>query len=343
MAYRAHFAFVHRRLRDLIRWRWFGVINSFVVLALLAYVLSHRLEGGNWRTILANAQPGWIVCAALAAAAVVLSSSLRTHDVFQREAGQKLGRASIMRLQFISQFITFAMPIAVAADIVRVGMYRLRFGLPLELCTRAVIFDRVLGALAIVFVGVLTCAFQPLFYHEPLYLVSFQIAMAAAAIFFVAFLVVMSRRGAELQWQPLQLAVRWMAILGRHFANPDFLARQGLFAVLYVASFGLVLMFLSEAFGFAIPGLLLVAFTPLILFVSNLPFLYAGWGGRELIVVVTLSGAGGVRADEALVLSVAAGFAMLIAALPGAFFWVVRPTFRKSAAEHAEPMPSRTK
>jgi uncharacterized membrane protein YbhN (UPF0104 family) len=343
VAYREFFGVVHGSLRDLIRWRWFGVVNSFVVLALLAYLLSHRLDGGNWRTILANAQPGWILCAVLAAAAVVLASSLRTHDVFQRETGQKLGVASVARLQFISQFMAFAMPISVAVDVVRIGMYRLRFGLPLDVCTRAVIFDRVLGALAIIFAGVLTCALQPLFYHEPLYLVSFQVAMLVAAVLFVGVLVVLSNRAAELRWAPLQLAVRWMSILGCHFGDAGFLVRQAVSAVLYAGSFGLVLLLLSQAFGFAIPTLLIVAFTPLILFVSSLPFLYAGWGGREVITVVTLSGVGGARADEALVLSVAAGLAMLIASLPGAYFWIARPTFRKGAINENAPLPTRSK
>ena len=343
MAARDYFDVLHGRLRDLIRWRWFGIVNSVVVLALLFYVLSHRLGEINWRSILSNTQPGWIVCALAAAVCVVLASALRTHDIFTREAGRSLGLASIVRLQFVGLFMTFAMPISVAVEFVRIGMYRMRYALPLEVCTRAVIFDRLLGALGIVFVGVLTFALQPLYYHyrEPSYLVSFQIAMVAAAAAFIVFLVVLSRSGAQLRWWPLQVAVRWMSTLGRRFTSADFLLRQGLYAVLYVAAVGLVLYFLTRAFGFDISPMLLVAFTPLILFVSSLPFLYAGWGGRELIVVVTLSGVGGARADEALVLSIAYGLVMLVTALPGAVFWIVRPTFRKAPAEGGEPMTTR--
>jgi hypothetical protein len=132
-----------------------------------------------------------------------------------------------------------------------------------------------------------------------------------------------------------------MSTLGDRFTSADFILRQGLYAILYVAGVGLVLYLLSRAFSFDISPVLLVAFTPLILFVSSLPFLYAGWGGRELIVVVTLSGVGGARSDEALVLSIAYGLAMLVAALPGAVFWIARPTFRKAVAE-GEPLATRT-
>ena len=172
--------------------------------------------------------------------------------------------------------------------------------------------------------------------------------MVVAAVLFIGFLVVLSRSGAQLRWWPLQIAVRWLSTLGQRFTSADFLLRQGFYAILYVAAVGLVFYFLSRAFQFDISPVLLVAFTPLILFVSNLPFLYAGWGGRELIVVVTLSGVGGARADETLVLSIAYGLAMLVAALPGAVFWIVRPTFRKAvaesgkaAAESGEPMTTR--
>jgi hypothetical protein len=90
------------------------------------------------------------------------------------------------------------------------------------------------------------------------------------------------------------------------------------------------MLLLSWGLGFAVSLLLLIAFTPVILFVNNLPFLYAGWGGRELITVVTLSQIGGMQADSALVLSVSYGLVMLVVALPGAVFWMVRPTFRKA-------------
>jgi uncharacterized membrane protein YbhN (UPF0104 family) len=341
MAEHSPFDTVFGWLRGLIRWRWFGVANSVVVLGLLVYMLSHRLEGIDWKNFLFNTRPGWIVCAVSSAIAAVLTTSLRTRDILQREAGRPIGLPSIFRLQFIALFMAFAMPISVAVDVVRIGMYRLRYGLPLSVCTRAVIFDRALGAIGIIFVGIITFALQPLLYNAPYYLVSFQAVMLAATVVFIGVLVVLSRRETELRWPPLQLVVRWMSKLGSHISGADFLLRQSVYAILYVASAGLVLMFLSGALNFQIPPLLIIAFTPVILFVSNLPFLYAGWGGRELIIVVTLSGVGGARADEALMLSIAYGLAMLVAALPGAVFWIARPTFRKQLADGAEPLTTR--
>lgn len=343
MTARHYFDAAYGVLRTLIRWRWFGVANSVVVLGLLVYLLSHRLADVNWLGMVSRVNPGWIACTLLAAVAAVLATALRTRDVFAREARRQIGLAPIIRLQFIGLFLGFAVPIAFAVDVARVGMYRLRFGIPLETCTRAVVFDRLLGALGIVFVGILTCALQPLFFHESFYLASFQAVMAAAAVLFVGSLIVLSRSAAALRWPLLQVVLRWMSTLGSHFTSPDFLARQALYAILYVGSFGLMLLCLVRAFDFNISTLLVVAFTPLILFVSNLPFLYAGWGGRELIIVVTLSGVGGARADDALVLSITAGLAMLVVALPGAVFWIARPTFRKeSAAESAEQLTPRT-
>src|SRR5437868_5455084 len=148
-------------LRGLARWRWFGVVNSIVVLALLIYALSGRQRDVDWHTFLINARPGWLALAAIGAIVVILAAGLRTHDVFQRESGRKLSFASIARLQLVTLFMSFAMPIAAAVDVLRIGMYRLRYDLPVAVCTRAVIFDRALGAVGMVFAGILTYGLQP--------------------------------------------------------------------------------------------------------------------------------------------------------------------------------------
>jgi uncharacterized membrane protein YbhN (UPF0104 family) len=205
----------------------------------------------------------------------------------------------------------------------------MRYGLSFELCTRAIVFDRIVGALGIILVGVLTFGLQPLLFDEPRFLGIFQLAVLAGAVIFIAVLVALARWRVEWSHKLMQLASSWLAALERHFRDPDFVLRQTVFILLYVAGVCATLLWLSWGLGFTVPLMLLIAFTPVILFVNNLPFLYAGWGGRELITVVTLSHIGGMPADSALMLSVSFGLMMLAAALPGAVFWIVRPTFRK--------------
>jgi uncharacterized membrane protein YbhN (UPF0104 family) len=317
-------------IRRLIYWKWFGVLNSAVVLALLFIVLARRMDGVDLAKILPKVELGWLLLALVMGFATVVVASFRTNDIFTRELGRPLGLVSVVRLQFVALFMTFAMPISVAADVARVGMFRMRYGLGFELCTRAIIFDRIVGALGIVLVGVLTAGLQLLLFDEPRFLVVFQLVMLAGAIAFISVLAALARWRIEMSREPLQLAAAWMSALGKRFREPDFVVRQSAFMLLYVAGVCATMLLLSWGLGFAVSLLLLIAFTPVILFVNNLPFLYAGWGGRELITVVTLSQIGGMQADSALVLSVSYGLVMLVVALPGAVFWMVRPTFRKA-------------
>jgi uncharacterized membrane protein YbhN (UPF0104 family) len=328
-----------RATRDLIRrviyWKWFGVLNSVVVLALLFIVLARRIEGVDLAKILAGVDIGWLFLALITIFATVVVASFRTNDIFRREVGRPLGLASVVRLQFIALFMTFALPISIAADVARVGMFRMRYDLGFEVCTRAIIFDRIVGALGIIMVGVLTFGLQPLFFDEPRFLAIFQLTMLAGAVVFMLALVGLARWRIELSRRPLQLAASWMSALGRHFRDPDFVVRQSSFMLLYVACVCATMLLLSWGLGFSVSLSLVIAFTPVILFVNNLPFLYAGWGGRELITVVTLSQIGGMPADSALILSVSYGLIMLMVALPGALFWIVRPTFRKGVKNSA--------
>ncbi len=69
--------------------------------------------------------------------------------------------------------------------------------------------------------------------------------------------------------------------------------------------------------GLALGFTTLAVFTPVILLINNLPFLYVGWGGREAAVVATVGMSGDVSPSEAVALSVAYGLVFLIATLPG--------------------------
>ena len=331
MSLRVNLSKARSGIRRLIYWKWFGLLNSAVVLLLLYFLLTGRIEGLDFRGLLLDVNWIWLSLTLLVAPMTIVVTSFRTRDIFSRESGVRAGLGPIIRLQFIGTFMNNVVPLSVAADIARIGMFRMRFRLDFETCTRTILFDRIMGALGIIVAGILTFGVQAVLYVQPKSLETFQFVMVGCAVVFVLILVALARWRMELRWRALQLLWSWMSILGKHFHNPDFLVRQFLYALLYVGAVYLTLQCLSWGLSFNVPPLLLIAFTPVILFVNNLPFLYAGWGGRELITVVTLSHVGGLPAEKAFLLSVGFGVVMLIAALPGSVFWILRPTFRKDS------------
>jgi uncharacterized membrane protein YbhN (UPF0104 family) len=69
------------------------------------------------------------------------------------------------------------------------------------------------------------------------------------------------------------------------------------------------------------PNLVVVAcFIPFLQLVSSLPFLYMGWGGREIAMAATLGTASGMSLNEALLVSAAWGITtILVGAVNGVF------------------------
>jgi uncharacterized membrane protein YbhN (UPF0104 family) len=59
---------------------------------------------------------------------------------------------------------------------------------------------------------------------------------------------------------------------------------------------------------------LVVAFVPFLQLINAMPFLYMGWGGRELAMTTTLGAVGGLSTSEALSLSAAFGLTVMISA-----------------------------
>jgi uncharacterized membrane protein YbhN (UPF0104 family) len=78
----------------------------------------------------------------------------------------------------------------------------------------------------------------------------------------------------------------------------------------------------------------LLVLVPPVILVSLLPILFAGWGIREGTMIAML-GTVDVAPENALALSVAFGFLMLILSLPGALVWFLSEN-RKSAADNLE-------
>ena len=101
---------------------------------------------------------------------------------------------------------------------------------------------------------------------------------------------------------------------------------------------GFSLVFLLLARGMQVPVSVphVLLFMPLIFFVSALPVFYQGWGGREAVVVATIGSTGQVTSAEAIALSVAFGVVVFLASLPGAVFWVMRPSMRKAVRTEIE-------
>ena len=97
-----------------------------------------------------------------------------------------------------------------------------------------------------------------------------------------------------------------------------------------LAGFAFVFIALAQGMNLAIAPVHIALFMPFIFLISSLPIFYQGWGGREAVVLLTIGGTGTVSGAQSIALSVAFGVVAFLSSIPGAVFWIMRPSMRKS-------------
>lgn len=244
-----------------------------------------------------------------------------------------IGRAPLpplFRIQLVSLFATHGAPISALGDLARAAMVALRFGLTIGRSVRIVLYERVCAALGTALVGFAAAAIQ--LFMPPQAMVRPQLLLWTGALLALGLLLTMSGLHLNSRFELVNRAVRAIAMLGEMLARPLVAIRLALISLLHMIGLALVFIVLAAGMHIAVPPLQVTLSTPLIFFVSSLPIFYLGWGAREAIVIATLASAS-VSNAEAVALSVAFGVVVFLSSLPGAMFWLLRPSMRKAIAE----------
>ena len=103
-----------------------------------------------------------------------------------------------------------------------------------------------------------------------------------------------------------------------------------LVSLLQLLGFATIFMILAQGMHIPASRLHIVLFMPFIFLISSLPIFYQGWGGREAVIILTIGGIGNVSSAQSMALSVAFGVVVALSSIPGALFWIMRPSMRKS-------------
>jgi glycosyltransferase 2 family protein len=118
--------------------------------------------------------------------------------------------------------------------------------------------------------------------------------------------------------------------LGKMLRRPLIAGELLMVSLLQLLGFAVIFVILAEGLHINASRVHLVLFTPFIFLISSLPIFYQGWGGREAVVILTIGGMETVTSAQAVALSVAFGVVIALSSLPGAIFWMMRPSMRKS-------------
>jgi hypothetical protein len=311
------------------RLQWVAFASSLLLFTAILYLLS-RKQGLDAVIDVFRRTDTIPFCIAVVLMLLVQAvSAYRVKIITAAEALHSIGYQSLFRIQLISQFIAYGAPISALSDLAKAAMIKLRFSLPVGQSVRIVLYERICGALGAVAVGVIATIGQ-LAISTPRSLVEIQFAVWAVGILVGAAILAISGLNLTSGIGLVDRAARAVTTLAAILRQPTVASQLFLVSLLQLIGFATVFLMLAQGMHIPASRLHVVLFTPFIFLISSLPIFYQGWGGREAVIILTIGGMGNVTSAQSVALSVVFGVAVALSSLPGALFWMMRPSMRKS-------------
>jgi glycosyltransferase 2 family protein len=311
-----------------LRLNWIAFASSLFLFAAILFLLS-RKEGLNAVVAAWNGTDSLAFCLAVVLMlGVQVISACRVKIIAAAEALHAIGYLSLLRIQLVAQFIAYGAPIAALSDVAKAAMLKLRFNLPIGQSIRIILYERICGALGAVVIGLIATVCQ-LVVPTPATLVHAQLLVFGAGLLGGSVILAIGglhiKSGVEL----FDRAARTVILVGNMLRRAMVASQLLLVSFAQLVGFALVFMVLARGMHLPISQVHILLFMPFIFLISSLPIFYQGWGGREAIVILTIGGMGTVSSAQSIALSVAFGVVVFISSLPGAVFWMMRPSMRK--------------
>ena len=238
--------------------------------------------------------------------------------------------ASLTRIQLLSLFIAHGAPVSALADLAKVAVVSLRYDLSSARALRLIVYERVLGAVGLVFTGAIFLTLQFFFLSIPAHVFRIEAVLWAAGVGGIITLIALSRLHIVTRFGLLNRIIHGVFRLGFLLLQPSFAMQLLAATLLQVMLMGLCFLVLAQAMHLVLPTLEVMLFMPFISFIASLPIFYLGWGAREAAVILTIGASAPLSSPESVALSVAFGVCVFLTSLPGGVFWLMRPSMRKA-------------
>lgn len=297
------------------------IISAVLVVAGIALAYE-RIDWREIGGILLQLDAAWFIAALAAYWALYPLNSLRFRyvTVWLRQSASAAGIPFLLALRLTcgASFVALAAPMALVADVAKIGALRLFGNVSLVDATRYTLFDRVIAVQWMSILGLLAMPAQ-LAFRFPLQTIGYQVLLFGGALAAIAILIVLPK------WLAL-VPVEVVGRLARLFVGyGSMLTTRRTLVQLAIGALNLVLVFttlyfLLRAARLTADAWRLVTLVPFLQFINGLPFLYMGWGGREIAIAMTLGTVAGLSLNEALAVSAAWGIILLLTNLVNGTF-----------------------
>lgn len=236
-----------------------------------------------------------------------------------KKLGKRLRCSEAVKALFLGMLFNQVLPSSIGGDVVKIGVLKPSLGLKDALVTS--VLSRFGGLFIMMFLFLALYPIYIIYFSDTGYDLIFLITVVA--LLFVIFTCVFVLISEELK---IRNNNGWIQKLTNstfeylsYYKSARFTWNQTWTSIL--VHFGGVLSYviLSAAIGLDIKPILVVLVVPIVFLGALIPVSFAGWGVREAMSVWVF-GLVNVDADKALILSMAYGFFLLVAALPGLYY-----------------------
>jgi len=320
-----------------MRYRLLSLLASGALLVAGAAVLYEKIDWRDVTAVWTSLDPRLVALAIAIYWLVYPINTFRFHRVILwtmvRVPENAPSLKFLFKLTCSAGFLALAAPIGLASDAAKIAALRLFGNLSITDSARCALFDRVVGVQWIAIIGLATLPLQWTAGIEPR-IVAAQLALFAGLMAGVGGILVLPRLLGFIRHHFIDRLAR-VFIGYRAVLSPQRSAVQLVIALLNLLCGWGTLYLLFRAAGLNIDIWLVGGFTPLLQLVNSLPFLYMGWGGRELAMAATVGAAGNLTLSQTLAVSVAFGAVLIMTSAINGMFLI--GDWRKSGRNPSDP------
>jgi len=245
--------------------------------------------------------------------------SLRWHVILSAQVPSP-GVGRLLKITFVGLFFNQVLPTGIGGDAVRAWRCR-KLGIRLGAAIKSILLDRACGYLVLVVIYSASLPSLLSILPEPRQRASVVAVLGAALLGLLVLLFLDCLPRAMLRLGVIAPLAELSRESRRLFTHPR---RCGIVLGLSILTIGLTILgfkLVADSVGSHLSLANWIMIVPPVSLIQLLPVSFAGWGVREVVLVVALAPFG-VPAETALATSVLLGLCLIIIGVPGGLLWL---------------------
>jgi uncharacterized membrane protein YbhN (UPF0104 family) len=314
---------LHSPSRRRVPYRALSLLLSLALFVVGIAVVYQRIDWRSVTDLWAKVDPKLVLLAIAVYWAQFPCNALRIERIIHWVTGKPSSDlppfAFLFRMTCTAAFVAVAAPIGLAGDAAKIAALRVFSSLSLTEAARAALFDRVAGVQWLCIAGLASLPIQRSAGIESQIVPQFIIF--AGMLIGIGVLLILPKALNLIRNNLVDRIAHVFAGYHRLLLPRRLLVQFAIAFVNLIFSWATLYLLLRAA-GLAVDPWLVASLIPLLQLINGLPFLYMGWGGREIAMTSTLGAAGHLGINETLAISIMWGIVLIASSAVNGIFLI---------------------